>query len=83
MTIRRGGTTVGTIGANNISGHSDWRGLVFDLEYGTEYMSWAHKDSSSASVYTQKLSWYARTLQSGMEKGSTLTTTFIYHQCFV
>ncbi|MFK4782034.1 phage tail spike protein [Lactococcus petauri] len=69
MTIRRGGTTVGTIGANNISGHSDWRGLVFDLEYGTEYMSWAHKDSSSASVYTQKLSWYARTLQSGMEKG--------------
>lgn len=39
MTIRRGGTTVGTIGANNISGHSDWRGLVFDLEYGTEYMA--------------------------------------------
>lgn len=69
MTIRRGGTTVGTIGANNISGHSDWRGLVFDLEYGTEYMTWAHKESSSAGAYTQKFTWYARTLQSGMEKG--------------
>ncbi len=69
MTIRRGGTTVGTIGANNLSGHTDWRGLVFDLEYGTEYMSWAHKDSSSASTYTQKFSWFARTLQSGSEKG--------------
>lgn len=69
MTIRRGGTTVGTIGANNISGHTDWRGLVFDLEYGTEYMTWAHKDSSSASSYTTKFSWFSRTLQSGMEKG--------------
>ena len=63
MTIRRGGTTVGTIGANNISGHSDWRGLVFDLEYGTEYMAWAHMDSSGASSYTTKLIWYSRTLE--------------------
>ena len=69
MTIRRDGTTVGTIGANNISGHNDWRGLVFDLEYGTEYMSWAHQDSSSASAYTQKLTWYASKLQNGMDKG--------------
>ena len=69
MTIRRGGTTVGTIGANNISGHSDWRGLVFDLEYGTEYMAWAHRDSSSASSYTTKLIWYSRTLETYKEKG--------------
>lgn len=69
MTIRRDGTTVGTIGANNISGHSDWRGLVFDLEYGTEYMSWAHQDSSGASAYTQKLTWYSSKLQNGMDKG--------------
>ena len=69
MTIRRGGTTVGTIGANNISGHSDWRGLVFDLEYGTEYMSGAHMDSSGASSYTTKLIWYSRTLETNKEKG--------------
>lgn len=69
MTIRRGGTTVGTIGANNISGHTDWRGLVFDLEYGTEYMAWAHKDSSGASSYTTKLIWYSRTLETYKEKG--------------
>ncbi|EAC5837937.1 hypothetical protein ARQ45_13685 [Listeria monocytogenes] len=69
MTIRRGGTTVGTIGANNISGHTDWRGLVFDLEYGTEYMAWAHKDSSGATSYTTKLIWYSRTLETYKEKG--------------
>lgn len=69
MTIRRGGTTVGTVGANNISGHSDWRGLVFDLEYGTEYMAWAHMDSSGASSYTTKLIWYSRTLETNKEKG--------------
>ena len=69
MTIRRGGTTVGTIGANNISGHGDWRGLVFDLEYGTEYMAWAHMDSSGASSYTTKLIWYSRTLETNKEKG--------------
>lgn len=69
MTIRRGGTTVGTIGANNISGHTDWRGLVFDLDYGTEYMAWTHKDSSGASSYTTKLIWYSRTLETYKEKG--------------
>ena len=69
MTIRRGGTTVGTIGANNISGHTDWRGLVFDLEYGTEYMAWAHKDSTGATSYTTKLIWYSRTLETYKEKG--------------
>lgn len=69
MTIRRGGTTVGTIGANNISGHTDWRGLVFDLDYGTEYMAWAHKDSSGATSYTTKLIWYSRTIETYKEKG--------------
>lgn len=69
MTIRRGGTTVGTIGANNISEHTDWRGLVFDLDYGTEYMAWAHMDSSGASSYTTKLIWYSRTLETNKEKG--------------
>ncbi|SKA11616.1 phage minor structural protein, N-terminal region [Pilibacter termitis] len=69
MTIRRDGTTVGRIGANNISGHSDWRGLVFDLDYGTEYMSWAHKETSSASTYTQQLTWYASSLSTTQPRG--------------
>lgn len=79
MTIRRGGTTVGTIGANNISGHTDWRGLVFDLEYGTEYMTWAHKDSSGASSYTTKLIWYARKLENGKEKGFHFSDTINFN----
>lgn len=79
MTIRRGGTTVGTIGANNISGHTDWRGLVFDLEYGTEYMAWAHKDSSGATSYTTKLIWYARKLENGKEKGFHFSDTINFN----
>lgn len=75
MTIRRDGTTVGTIGANNVRGHSDWRGLVFDLEYGTEYMTWSHKDSSGASGYTTKLIWYAKKLENGKEKGFHFSDT--------
>ena len=79
MTIRRDGTTVGRLGANNISGHTDWRGLVFDLEYGTEYMTWAHKDSSGASSYTTKLIWYARKLENGKEKGFHFSDTINFN----
>ncbi|MGX6991069.1 phage tail spike protein, partial [Pseudolactococcus reticulitermitis] len=69
ITIRRNETLVGTIGANNLSGHNEWRGLDFDLDYAAEYMTWAHKDTSNASTYTMKLTWYAKKLKNGMSKG--------------
>jgi len=67
--LTRDGTKIGRIGTNNISGQSSWRGLVFDLEYAGNYMTWAWKESSSASSYTTKLVYYRSKLQNGMEKG--------------
>ncbi|WP_223804478.1 hypothetical protein [Lactococcus kimchii] len=59
---------VGTIGANNITGHTDWKGLDFDLAYGAQYMTWAHQDTSGGTNNI-KLAWYAKKLQNGMSKG--------------
>lgn len=54
----RDGTYIGKIGTNSFSDHSDYRGLTFDIEYSTGYMSWARKTSSSASTYTVMFVWY-------------------------
>lgn len=54
----RGGAEIGSIGTNNISGKPATRGLVFDLEYGSHYIAFARKDSSSASEYSIKLGYY-------------------------
>lgn len=45
---------VGKIGTNSLQNDSSKKGLNFDLEYSGAYMTWATKDSSSASVYTMK-----------------------------
>jgi len=67
--LHRDGTLIGRIGTNNFSGQSSWRGLVFDLEYAGNYMCWAWRETSSASSYTTKLTYYRAKLQNGMEKG--------------
>jgi hypothetical protein len=43
--------------------------LVFDLEYAGNYMAWSWKESSAASTYTTKLTYYRSKLQNGQEKG--------------
>lgn len=48
---------IGKIGTNSYSHDSSKRGLVFDLENGGSYMTWAAKDSASAGSYTMKLSY--------------------------
>lgn len=53
------GTTIGKIGTNKWSGDSSFRGLVFDLEYGADYMCWAHRETAGADTYTVKLIYYA------------------------
>ena len=69
MKISRDGVSIGKIGANNVVNQPTWRGLVFDLEYSANYMSWSNAQSSSSSTYTIKLAWYRSKLQNGMEKG--------------
>lgn len=45
---------VGKIGTNKIQNDPSKKGLSFDLEYNSAYMSWASKDSSSEDTYTMK-----------------------------
>lgn len=50
----RDGKYVGKIGTNTMSGNDSQRGLVFDIEYDTAYMSWANKESANGSSYMMK-----------------------------
>lgn len=45
---------VGKIGTNELQSDSSKKGLNFDLEFNSAYMTWASKDLSSANVYTMK-----------------------------
>ena len=50
----RDGKYVGKIGTNTMIGNDSQRGLVFDIEYDTAYMSWANKESANGSSYMVK-----------------------------
>lgn len=52
------GVYTGKIGTNNFSGDTNFRGLVFDLEYSAGYMCWASPDSANAGSYTVRLIYY-------------------------
>lgn len=78
MNIRKDGVSIGSIGANSVQNHPTWRGLVFDLEYSANYMSWSNRETSSASAYTIKLAWYRSKLQNGMEKGFHFSDTVYF-----
>jgi phage minor structural protein len=54
----RDGTMIGTIGTNNWSGDTTYRGLVFDLENASDYMTWAFQETSTATNYTTRFSWH-------------------------
>jgi hypothetical protein len=69
FSLNRDGILIGRIGTNNFSGQPTWRGLVFDLEYAGNYMCWAWRETSGASAYTTKLTYYRSKLSDGMEKG--------------
>ena len=53
----RDGYYVGKIGTNTMKDNDSQRGLVFDIEYNTAYMSWSNKESQNADVYTMKWSY--------------------------
>ena len=52
------GTTIGKIGTNGWSGDSTFRGLMFDLQNGADYMGWGYQDSPGSNYYV-KLIYYA------------------------
>ena len=56
----RDGKYVGKIGTNTMIGNDSQRGLVFDIEYDTAYMSWANKESTNGSSYMMKWAYCAQ-----------------------
>ena len=54
----RDGATLGHIGTNNFASDSNFRGIVFDLEYNGNYMCWAAQDSSDTNTYAVKMIYY-------------------------
>lgn len=59
----RDGYYVGKIGTNTMKDNDSQRGLVFDIENNTAYMSWSNKESENAGVY--KMKWSYCTQQCG------------------
>ena len=53
----RDGYYVGKIGTNQLQSDNSKKGLNFDLEDDAAYMTWAAKDSASATVYAMKLTY--------------------------
>lgn len=54
----RDGKYIGKIGTNSFQNKPEYRGLVFDIEYETNYMCWAKKTSSNAGTYTTMFVYY-------------------------
>lgn len=54
----RDGKYIGKIGTNSFQNKPEYRGLVFDIEYETNYMCWARKTSSNAGTYTTTFVYY-------------------------
>lgn len=50
--------SIGKIGTNGWSGDSTFRGLMFDLQNGADYMGWGYQDSPGSNYYV-KLIYYA------------------------
>lgn len=54
----RDGKYIGKIGTNSFQNKPEYRGLVFDIEYETNYMCWARKTSSNTGTYTTMFVYY-------------------------
>ena len=53
----REGKNLGFVGTNKVVS-TDKRGLVFDLEFDGDYMSWGYKKNASDDTYTQTFTFY-------------------------
>nr|DAN96375.1 MAG TPA: Putative tail protein [Caudoviricetes sp.] len=52
--VYNSGTSIGSVGKNEMSGYPDSTGLVFDLDNEASYMAWAAADNAQ-SLYSVKL----------------------------
>ena len=57
----RDGYYLGKIGTNSYVNDSTIKGIVFDLEYKAGYMTWAVKETSTASTYTMMWTYANKT----------------------
>ena len=57
VSFYRDGYYIGKIGTNTIKDNDSQRGLVFDIENQTAYVSWSWKESEDANAYTMKWSY--------------------------
>lgn len=60
LTMKRDNVDIGKFGTNSWTGYPSHRGLVMDLENPAHYISWAWKETASASEYTVKLLYASR-----------------------
>ena len=65
------GTKLGQIGTNTWS-DTNYKGLVFDLEYDTGYMTWAWKESANADTYTTKWTYVSGKNNIGTQEKNAL-----------
>lgn len=63
----RDNVKIGKQGTNNFSGYDDYRGLVFDMEYEAQYISWAVKENSTDDYYAVKLIYAKERLNDGLD----------------
>ena len=64
------GTNLGKIGTNGFSG-TNYKGIVFDLNYDASYMSWAYQESADAT-YSQKWTYWGNNNNPSMADADTL-----------
>lgn len=66
----RDGYYIGKIGTNSKKDNDSQRGLVFDIENKSAYMSWAWKETANADSYTMRWTYCAQ--QCGSYEADTL-----------
>ncbi len=60
LRMNRDGVSIGKFGTNNMSDHPSQRGMVMDLEYTGNYITWASLDTASAGYYNMKLTYVGK-----------------------
>jgi hypothetical protein len=55
----RDGATVGHVGSARWANDSTFKGLLFNLESGGDYMCWAYREQAGDDTFTTKLIYYA------------------------
>ncbi|MCI8371077.1 MAG: tail fiber domain-containing protein [Lachnospiraceae bacterium] len=79
------GATVGKIGTNGWDGDPNFRGLMFDLQHGADYMGWGYQTETNGN-YIVQLIYYAnsRKYKQGLHlAGTTFCSSNLYINDYV